>query len=321
MCQQLRCWLFCRRVYRFIWHHACLATPAPPRLPRHACSTTPAPHRLPRHVCLTGFPPLALAPPAAASLGDTATPLGKAVRILNNQLQALTQVGGRCCSQSQAVVEASLSLPRWAARHCQQLLHITPRLHHNAHPQPLNFCSPCRWTPASTSCPDVWQSWATPADRRRAQGLRSAAAADILGCVMPSHCTVTGNATPGNLLLVPQLPLVRRWAVRLPEVRSGRRDEACAAAASRSRRPHTGWRRLQARPFQTATQSDRLDTMAQRAAALWGPACPSPCSTSYRSSSASSSQRCRRLAVRCSGAGAAARASASPHFWAAGRRL
>lgn len=35
-------------------------------------------------------------PLAAASLGDTATPLGKAVRILNNQLQALTQVGRRC---------------------------------------------------------------------------------------------------------------------------------------------------------------------------------------------------------------------------------
>lgn len=32
---------------------------------------------------------------AAASLGDTATPLGKAVRVLNNQLQALAQVDAR----------------------------------------------------------------------------------------------------------------------------------------------------------------------------------------------------------------------------------
>ena len=32
---------------------------------------------------------------AAASLGDVSTPLGKAVRILNNQLQALTQVEAR----------------------------------------------------------------------------------------------------------------------------------------------------------------------------------------------------------------------------------
>lgn len=41
-------------------------------------------------------PPASLPPcPAAASLGDAATPLGKAVRILNNQLQALSQVGWR----------------------------------------------------------------------------------------------------------------------------------------------------------------------------------------------------------------------------------
>jgi nuclear pore complex protein Nup62 len=32
---------------------------------------------------------------AAASLGDAATPLGKAVRILNNQLQALAQADAR----------------------------------------------------------------------------------------------------------------------------------------------------------------------------------------------------------------------------------
>lgn len=32
---------------------------------------------------------------AAASLGDNTTPLGKAVRILNNQLQALAQVDAR----------------------------------------------------------------------------------------------------------------------------------------------------------------------------------------------------------------------------------
>ena len=45
------------------------------------------------------------APPAAASLGDTATPLGKAVRILNNQLQALTQVDARIEDLSQRVAD------------------------------------------------------------------------------------------------------------------------------------------------------------------------------------------------------------------------
>ena len=32
---------------------------------------------------------------ASASMGDTSTPLGKAVRILNNQLQALTSIDER----------------------------------------------------------------------------------------------------------------------------------------------------------------------------------------------------------------------------------
>lgn len=51
----------------------------------HACAAPLVTHR----PCPPLPPPL---PAAAASLGDTATPLGKAVRILNNQLQALTQV-------------------------------------------------------------------------------------------------------------------------------------------------------------------------------------------------------------------------------------
>lgn len=34
-------------------------------------------------------------PGASASMGDTSTPLGKAVRILNNQLQALTAIDER----------------------------------------------------------------------------------------------------------------------------------------------------------------------------------------------------------------------------------
>lgn len=41
----------------------------------------------------------------AASLGDTATPLGKAVRILNNQLQALTQMDARIDELSGRVAE------------------------------------------------------------------------------------------------------------------------------------------------------------------------------------------------------------------------
>lgn len=46
------------------------------------------------HVLAPSPRPAAL-PAAAASLGDTATPLGKAVRVLNNQLQALAQVDAR----------------------------------------------------------------------------------------------------------------------------------------------------------------------------------------------------------------------------------
>ena len=40
-------------------------------------------------------PRSAIVTAAAASLGDAATPLGKVVRILNNQLQALSQVDAR----------------------------------------------------------------------------------------------------------------------------------------------------------------------------------------------------------------------------------
>lgn len=58
--------------------------------PVHLPATSACPHVSPT---LTRAASLHL-PLAAASLGDTATPLGKAVRILNNQLQALTQVGG-----------------------------------------------------------------------------------------------------------------------------------------------------------------------------------------------------------------------------------
>ncbi len=66
--------------------------------------------------CPPASGPLILLPhcSAAASLGDTATPLGKAVRILNNQLQALTQVG-RCGSLGGAV----------ASRACQHIWHTT----------------------------------------------------------------------------------------------------------------------------------------------------------------------------------------------------
>lgn len=42
---------------------------------------------------------------AAASLGDTAAPLGKAVRILNNQLQALAQADARIEELSQRVAD------------------------------------------------------------------------------------------------------------------------------------------------------------------------------------------------------------------------
>jgi nuclear pore complex protein Nup62 len=41
----------------------------------------------------------------AASLGDSATPLGKAVRVLNNQLQALAQVDARIDEVSQHVAD------------------------------------------------------------------------------------------------------------------------------------------------------------------------------------------------------------------------
>jgi nuclear pore complex protein Nup62 len=42
---------------------------------------------------------------AAATLGDTTTPLGKAVRILNNQLQALAQADAQIEDLSQRVAE------------------------------------------------------------------------------------------------------------------------------------------------------------------------------------------------------------------------
>ena len=47
---------------------------------------------------------------AAASIGDPSTPLGKAVRILNNQLQALTSVDEQT-SALEARLEKILSAP------------------------------------------------------------------------------------------------------------------------------------------------------------------------------------------------------------------
>ena len=138
-------------------------------------------------------------PLAAASLGDTATPLGKAVRILNNQLQALTQVGGASLQSKEGLWggerlgRSRNAVPTACLQSCWQKFECShppcQRIFHHAFP--IAPVLPRRWMPASMSCPAAWLSWGTPSDSpptRGGLGERSSAAAPA--AVEPSvqHC-------------------------------------------------------------------------------------------------------------------------------------